>query len=473
MKKLVILTLAGLLFSACNFAPKYSRPQLDLPPAADLEKYSVFAQQKWWEMFDDPALDALEEKALQYNKDLVMAMARVDQARAAAGIVGAEAMPSVSATAGGSGAGNASTSALAEDYSAGVGVSYELDLWGKYKNMKESARAKLLATQAEKDVVRLTLTADVARTYFAIRTLDSQIATAKRTLQSRDESVRIYKVRYDNGLIGELDLRRIEAERDSVKATLFEMQKQLSQNETALSVLIGSSPRAIVTNDIERGKELERITLVPDLPAEVPSSILENRPDIRAAEYQLLENNANIGAARAAYFPSISLTAFGGAQSASLSDLFTGGVWSFAGNLATPIFEGGKIKSQVEQYTAKQRELVANYEKVVQNAFKETYDALTANRINRQTYDARQSQSSALKRSLDLVRKQYDAGLVSLIDVLDIERSYLQAQMNEATAIENELNAVVAVSKALGGGLETPARTPADAVDDKRYEEVR
>ncbi|WP_424244639.1 multidrug efflux system outer membrane protein [Elusimicrobium posterum] len=454
MKKLLILLFGAVLISACSLVSKYKTPEMDLPEAtSDLSQYSVFNQQQWWTIFDDEVLNMLEDTALQYNKDLVMAMARVDQARAQAGVVAADRVPSVDLKAGGGAAGDTSGAASTQSYTGSVHVSYELDLWGKYRNLSEAARSKLLATEAEKDVVRLTLTSDVAKTYFAVRTLDSQIATAKRTLESREESVRIYKVRLDNGLIGELDLRRVEAERDSVKAQLLEMQKNLSKNETALSVLIGASPRDIVKNEIGRGKELEHLTLVPDIPSEVPSDILLTRPDVRVAEYNLMAAHANVGAARAAYFPAISLTGQGGVGSSALSNLFSNGLWNFAANLATPIFQGGKIKAEVEEYSAKERELVANYEKTVQNAFKDTYDALTANRINRQTYEAAHNQSQALSRSLDLVKKQYDAGLVSLLDVLDVERNFLSAQINEASVIQNELNGVVDVSKALGGGM--------------------
>ncbi|MDR0953005.1 MAG: efflux transporter outer membrane subunit [Elusimicrobiota bacterium] len=453
MRKLILLLTSVAFIASCNFAAKYKRPDLDLPDQQDLEDYSVFTQQKWWSIFNDDTLNKLEDTALSYNNDLLMAMARVDQARADAGVVTADSKPAVAASAAGLATGGSAAEGEAKDYSAGLAFSYELDLWGKYRNLNQAARARLLQSEAQRDVVRLTLTADVAKAYFTVRTLDSQIATTQRTLDARQETVRIYKTRYENGLVGELDLRRMEAERDSVQASLIELQKTLSQNETALSVLIGGSPRQIVENKIERGKELAEITIVPNIPAEVPSNILENRPDIRVAEYQLVEANANIGVARAAYFPDISLTASGGIQSASLTDLFSGGLWNFAANLSGPIFEGGKIKAQVEEYSAKERELVANYQKTVQNAFKETYDAIVANRLNRQSFNALHSQSKALNRSLDLVKKQYDAGLVSMLDVLDVERNFLQAQIDEASAMQNELNAVVAISKALGGGL--------------------
>lgn len=441
MRKLLILT--SVFLAACSLAPKYERPAMDLPPTAD-EDFSIFTQEKWWAIFNDDVLNALEDTALAFNKDLTAAMARVDQARAEAGIATADRMPQI---------GYKVSDASASSAHVGVSASYELDLWGKYRSQSAAARARLLESEAQRDVVRLTLTSDVAKTYFNIRTLDAQIAVAARTLAAREESVRIYKVRYENGLVGELDLRRIEAERDGVKAQMLEMQKALSKNESALAVLVGSSPRDIVKSDLQRGKELAEITLVPDIPANVPSTILERRPDVRAAEYRLMAANADVGVARAAFFPTIGLTADGGAQSSALMDLFTGGAWNFAASLAGPLFRGGELKNTLEEYSARERELAAAYEKAVQVAFKETYDALNANRIDRQTASARRAQTEALGRSLELVNKQYDAGLVSLLDVLDVERGFLGAQIEEATAMQNELNAVVDVSKALGGGF--------------------
>jgi multidrug efflux system outer membrane protein len=423
---------------------------MDLPPESNAD-YSVFTKEKWWEVFEDKTLNALVERALVRNQDILAAMARVDEARAAAGIVGADRMPTVGYQAQGAATGTDSTSQ--EDYSASLFASYELDLWGKYRNSSAAARERLLATEAQKDTVRLTLTTDVAKTYFAVCALDTQVAITDQTLKDRQESVRIYTVRYQNGLIDESALKRMQAERDGVTAALAELKMKLSQNETALLVLTGASPSELAENKIARGQKLSEITLTSLVPSEIPSSVLFKRPDVRAAEHALIAANADIGVARAAYFPSLSLTAGTGSASQSLSNLFSGGIWNFSANITGPLFKGGKIKSSVEQMNAKERQAVAAYQKAVQNAFKETYDALNANRLNREVYAAQRSKAEALKRSLELVNKQYESGLVALLDVLDVQRGFLQAQTDEVSAMQAELNAVVAVSKALGGGV--------------------
>ena len=327
-------------------------------------------------------------------------------------------------------------------------------MWGKYRRLSEAARAKLLASEAARDTVRLTLTADVANSYFTLRMLDAQQKILQRTLQAREENVRIYESRYKAGYSTEVDLRRVQANKDSVQAQLQQLNLQREQQETALAVLLGQSPREIIARNIPRGKTLTELNLVPDVPADLPSDLLERRPDVRSAEEQLVAANANIGAARAAYFPSISLTGTAGFASNALTDLFTGGagVWNIAGNALAPIFEGGRIKAQNKKAEAQYREQLASYTKTVQTAFKEAYDALAANRINRDIFDSYSSQTAAMKRSYELTKKQESAGLIGVTDLLSVEETLLSAEMNLANSRANELSAVVNLCKALGGG---------------------
>lgn len=444
---------AAVLLAGCLMGPNYKQPELDLPEGQAADNFSIFTNAKWWEVFQDPVLNQLEADALAYNKDLQAAVARVDQARAAVGIATADQLPSLSAAAESGRAGNNLGSGETQS-TANVSVSFELDLWGKYRRLSEAARAKLLASEASRDTVRLTLTADVAKNYFALRMLDAQLLIARRTLDARKENVRIYTSRYKNGYSTEVDLKRMEANMASVQAQEQQLRLKIAQTETALSVLVGKSPREIIENNTPRGKTLSEITLVPDVPEGIPSDLLARRPDVRTAEGNLIAANANIGAARASYFPSIPLTASAGYASGALDNLFTGssGVWAIGGQILAPIFEGGKIRAQNKQAEAAYREMLATYEKTVQGAFKEALDAIAANRINREIFDSYKQQTAAMQRSYDLTKKQEDAGLIGVTDLLDVEENLLSAEMNLASARNDELTAIVNLSKALGGG---------------------
>ena len=452
--KSAVMLLAGALFAGgCMLGPNYTKPESQLP-AASQEDFSIFTSAKWWEVFNDPVLNKMEEEALAYNKDLQVAIARVDEARANVGIATADQLPSLSAAGETGRAGNAQGSGQTQSTANAV-VSFELDLWGKYRRLSEAARAQLLSSEANRDTVRLALTADVARNYFSLLALDEQFAIASRTLEARKENVRIYESRYKNGYCTEVDLKRVQASMSSVEAQQRELKLKIAQTETALSVLLGRSPRAIAEEGVERGKDLFSITLVPEVPEGLPSDLLTRRPDVRQAEGQLIAANANIGAARAAYFPSIPLTASAGYASSALSDLFAGGssgVWNLTGQVLAPIFEGGKIRAQNKAAEAQYRQMLATYEKTVQGAFKEALDALAANRINREVFDSYQQQTQAMQRSYDLTKKQEAAGLIGVTDLLDVESNLLSAEMSLSTARLNELNAVVTLCQALGGG---------------------
>ncbi|OUO57507.1 efflux transporter outer membrane subunit [Candidatus Avelusimicrobium gallicola] len=445
--------LAAVWLGGCMLGPNYKQPDLDLPAGQTAENFSVFTNSKWWEVFQDPVLNQLEADALEHNKDLQAAIARVDQARAEVGIATADQLPSLSAAAESGRAGDQAGSGQSKS-TANVSVSYELDLWGKYRRLSEAAQAQLLASEAARDTVRLTLTADVAKNYFSLRMLDAQLEIAQRTLQARQENVRIYTSRYQNGYCTEVDLKRVEANMASVQAQEQQLRLKIAQTETALSVLVGKSPREIVENNTPRGKSLSEITLIPNVPEGLPSDLLARRPDVRSVEGQLMAANANIGAARAAYFPSIPLTASAGYASGALNNLFTGssGVWAAGGQLLAPIFEGGKIRAANKKAEAQYRETLASYEKTVQGAFKEALDAISANQINREIFDSYKQQTEAMQRSYELTKKQEDAGLIGVTDLLDVEENLLSAEMNLATARNDELAAIVNLSKALGGG---------------------
>jgi multidrug efflux system outer membrane protein len=452
MKKLTALLIAVLFLCACTMGKDYQKPDLDEPENLPPEDISMFTKEKWWTVFDDEVLNKMVETALENNQDLVKAIARVDEARAQLGIATSDQMPTVDVTASGSRGGTDTNTDNA--FSAGLGISYEIDLWGKYRRLSESARATLLSTEAQKDTVRLTLTSDVSRSYFALRALDAQLALARHTLDTRNETVRIYESRKKAGYSSDLDLTRVQAERETVQANIYKLEQDLAKAETSLSVLLGQSPAEMVNRNIERGKELEKITVIPNIPANVPSDLLLRRPDVRAAEGQLIAANADVGAAKAAFFPSISLTGLLGTVSPQLSELFGGSsnIWQAGGDLFAPIFQGGKLKSMKKQAEARYRQMLADYTKTAQLAYKETLDALTDNKQTRLSVESYTQKVEALDKSYSLSKKQKDAGLVGLLDVLDSERNLYSAQMDLITARQNQLDAIVDVCKALGGG---------------------
>ena len=453
MKATKLITLLTVWVAGCTLGPNYKKPVIDTPQGKNPAGYAVFTQHNWWTMFNDPVLTQMEEQALKYNWDLKAAIARVDEARAEVTIAGADQLPSLSAGASTGRQGNSAGSGQATSR-AGLSASFELDLWGKYRRMKESARAKFLASEASRDTVRLTLTADVAKTYFQMLMLDEQIKIAQQTLKAREENVRIYQSRYEAGYATEVDLRRVQANMASVKAEEEQLRLSLSKTETALAVLLGESPRAMVEQRPTRGKSLNEITLVPDVPADLPSDLLQRRPDVMTAEENLIAANADIGVARASYFPDISLTAAAGYASNALTSLFTGGagVWSLGADAVAPIFNGGKIKAENKKAEAQYREMLADYQKTVQLAFKDALDAINSNQMYREIYDSYLAQTNDMRRSYELTKKQEDAGLIGVTDLISVEETLLSSEMNLATSRNNELDAVVDLVKALGGG---------------------
>ncbi len=454
-KKYLLLALGFTFLAGCALGPNYKRPDLDLPADVQIsaENYSVFQNYEWWQMFADDNLNKLEKQALQYNRDLRMAVARVDQARAGVTSAVADQLPTIGLQGGSGRAGTYYGSA--QTVSSGtIAAAFELDLWGKYRRLSEAARGELLATMTAKDTVLLSLTSEVATAYFTLRMLDAQLDIANKTLKTRRESVRIYNSRYNAGVIAEVDLRRVEADMYSVEAQAKELELSVRKAETALAVLVGESPREIVAGAEERSGHLRDVAVLPDVPEHLPAKFLAKRPDVRSAEGELIAANARIGAARAAYFPDISLTGAAGYASNELDRLFMSpnGIWGVAASVAQPIFAGGKILAQNRSAKAKYQEMLANYEKTVQTAFKEALDALNANRINREIFDIMLKQTLALRRSYELTKKQEDAGLISTMELLDVERNLLNAEMTLASARQAELVGLVNLSKALGGG---------------------
>jgi multidrug efflux system outer membrane protein len=458
----IVCLLIFLLPAGCALGPDYIRPELMLPSVADNASANIdlFTATDWWKLFDDPTLNRIEDEALAYNRDLEIAMARVEEARALARIALADRLPVVGIGADASRGRSSQKAAVPnesrtqESFDAFGFASFELDLWGKYRRLDEAARAELLATQSARDSVRLTLTTDVAALYFYLRTLEAQTRIARDQLITYDKSCEIYRKRYRAGYSQELDLRRIEADRLATKALVFRRENKLSQAGTALAMLLGRSPRDIVQGFSEEGKTLEQLNTFPRIPENIPSDLLSRRPDIRRDEGRLMAANARIGAARAAFFPSINLTGQYGFISSDLQNLFTNGanVWNMAGGLVQPIFEGGRLFAREKAAKARQEQMLARYEQTVQNAFRETRDALVGGKKIAQAFEASLQRAQAMRRSLELSQKQHAHGHISIIDDLDIQRRSLLAELDLSFARQDQLDTIIALCRVMGGG---------------------
>lgn len=455
----IVTALAGCM----TVGPDYKRPQVETPEQWPDATTTEAVSLTWWKAYGDPVLDQMVDDALLHNLDLRRAIARVDEARAALGIARADQYPGVSANASAS-RNRASQEAVLSippgtdpkysDYRATLNASYEIDFWGKYRRATEAARADLLGSQFNREAVRLALIADVTKGYFNLRALDAQVAITRRTVSTRQASTALQRLRFEAGVASEFDLRQVEAEAAQAQALLPTIEQQLSAQETALAVLLGRSPRAIVAQPVERGAAMDALTVPPSVPSGLPSEMLERRPDLRQAEQSLIAANARIGQAKAAYYPSISLTGFFGGESTSLSNLFNtqARVWQFAGSAAQTVFDAGRTGSQVGVAEARQQQALAQYQSAIQNAFKDALDALVAQRKARQSMEAEQIRIDALQSSMRLAQLRYDNGISSLLEVLIAERALLDAQLNHVTAQRAQLAATADLFKALGGG---------------------
>ncbi len=450
--------LLALLFSACSFAPEHATPRLPLPEAWEMAKTDTPALNvDWWKRFKDPVLTDFIEEALTNNRQLDIALAQLDQARAAFGLARAEQLPLISGLAQGTQVwsnGNRIPSSD-EPWEGRLGASWEIDLWGKYRNASEASRAEMLAMEANQYAVWLSVVGETANGYFLLRSLDSQYATAQSTLKTRTEALTIYKARYDQGLIGELDLVQAQTTVETARTALYQTQLAREQAEAALATLLGRSPRAIMHSaGMKRGTSLEELPTSIVIPAGLPSDLLVRRPDIRMAEEYLRAANANIGVARAAYLPEFSITGFLGIASPELHSLIKNplDMAGVGGSVTMPLLDFGRVSSNVDAAEAQQREAMATYELTVLQAFRDVHNALAAQSLTADIVDSLQRMVGELMRATDLARTRYDNGYSSYLDVLDAERSLFEAELDLAAAKRERLSSIVSVCLELGGG---------------------
>ncbi len=461
---LTTLLSAALILAGCAVGPKYAKPETELPAGwATAAAGSVEVRNaRWWTVYADPVLERLIDEALANNANLLLAVARVDEARASLKSTAAQEAPSASVgvdasrsrtSQRGSQQFNGGSDPVRNNFRATLDVSYELDLWGRLRSATSAARADLLGSEAARETVRTALTSDVAQGYFALRALDEQLAATRRSLASRTESLTIQKKRVDLGVQSDFEYRQREAEVAAARAQLPLLERNRSQQENALAVLLGRSPRAIYEGRVDAGRDSENATAVIVVPSGLPSDLLLRRPDLVEAEQRLIAANARIGIARAYYFPAISLTGFLGAESVALGSLFGGpaGIWRFAAALTQPLWGAGRIEAAVQAATARQHQALAQYQGAIQNAFREVRDALVGQIQAREQLEAETQRVTALRETLRLAKLRYDNGLASHLDLLDAERNLLAAEQNRIDALRAQRAAIADLFKALGG----------------------
>ena len=475
MRKLIPFLLLILFTTGCAVGPNYHRPKVDVPgeyrgaaaPEGTQNQQSATAQasspaahslgdQKWWEVFQDPQLQDLIRTAIKNNYDVRIAAARILEAQAQLGITRADQLPTV-----GVGATalndrfpkNKVVSANETNFNVvGASMMWDLDFWGKYRRATESARANLLATEWAQKAVINTLVSNVAASYFQLRAYDLQLEISRQTLATRQESLQLTRALSDGGAGTMLDVRQAEQLVATAAEEIPDFERRIQQQENFISTLLGNNP-----GPVARGIKLTEQPHLPQVPAGIPSALLERRPDIRAAEAQLVAANAQIGVARAAYFPQVSLTGNAGFLSSAVSNLFTGpaGFWNFGGSLAQPIFAGGRIKSGVRLSEARKEEMVLTYQQTIQQAFRGVSDSLIGYQKNR---EFRQRQEELVLAALDAARLsevRYRGGATNYLEVLTNETNSFNAQLGLAQAQLNELVSLVEIYRNLGGGWES------------------
>lgn len=456
MKRLIqifpVIFLAG-----CTFGPKYQRPAINAPATyrgAATETQAAaesFGDMKWDAVFTDEELRKLIRKALEQNFDVRVAAARVLQAQAQVSITRADQFPTINGT-GSAGRSRSPSNPIFPGFEAnqtqlGLSAAWQLDFWGRYRKATEAARATLLANEWARRAVVTSLVANVASAYFQLRELDLELEISKRTLAARQEALKLNQTLEKGGSISLLDVRQAEILVETASRTIPDLERQIEQQENLLSTLLGENP-----GPAPRGLKLIEQPLIASIPSGLPSALLERRPDIRQAEQQLIAANAQIGVAKAAYFPQISLTGTAGFQAYSMTGLFDSKVFNVGTSMTQPIFDMGKIRANVRLTEAQKQEMLLTYQKSIQQAFREVSDSLVAYQKNREYRERQQSLREAAQGAARLSDIRYKGGASSYLEVLTSETNLFDAELDLAKAQLNERTAIIQVYNALGGG---------------------
>jgi multidrug efflux system outer membrane protein len=463
----IVLALA--LAGCVTVGPDYQRPALDVP--ASLAQATANGTNRpvspvdllaWWKTFQDPELDDLLAEAAANSQDLVLAAGRIEEARAGVAIADANRYPAVDAY------GNATRSRASEnsgrltpgastnskDFQLGLTASYEIDFWGKFRRADEAARARLLAQEDNRGVVLSSLYSTLAQNYFALRSYDAQLALADSALATRQENLRLQQRRFSAGSIGELDLHQAEGELAATEVTREQARQLIATTESAIALLAGRTPRDIASPQVRRGASIADLYARMVVPADLPADLLNQRPDILAAEQALRAANADIGQARAQYFPSLRLTGSAGYESNALRDLINPAslLWNLGAGLAQPVFRAGAIGALVSGAEARRTQAEAQYVQSVQGAFRDVHDALVAQSSNDVIYAASTRRTTALQDTLRLATLRYNNGYSSYLEVLTAQRDLLQTQSTLIDVQRAHLSATVGLYRAVGGG---------------------
>ena len=450
---------AALWLAGCSFIPTFSRPAAPVaesfPTAAAKASAADAAARtaadiEWQTFFKDARLKRLIELALQNNRDLRVAVLNIEQTRAKLQVARADQLPTVNAGINGS-RGPAANGAVTSSYTAGLSVTaYELDFFGRVRALSQAAQAQLLGTEEARKTVQISLIASVANTYLNLLADDELLRATRETLKTRQESLRLMQLKFDNEAASKLDLSSAQSLLEAAKVSLAQLTRQRAQDENALVLLVGQPLPA----DLPAGLTMAEQGLLADLPAGVPSELLVRRPDVRQAEQNLLALNANIGAARAAFFPRITLTASAGVASNDLDTLFNNGTsaWSFVPQLLMPLFDAGRNQANLEAAKVNKEIAVAQYEKAIQTGFREVADALAGRATLGDQLQAQTAQLEAEKTRMGLTDLRFQNGVASSFDVLDAQRSLFTAQQAVVQVQALQLQNLVTLYKVLGGG---------------------
>jgi len=455
-----LIAVAMLFIAGCAMGPDYQRPDIDLPnsyPSAAATDAASAIPHDWWKLYNDPVLNNLIDRALERNADVRLAVARIEEADANLRATGAALLPEFDLGANASRARSsaqtatplaAGSSIVKQDLRLAVSTSFELDFWGKLRRATESARAQAIGSRYAKDVVTLTLAGTTAQAYFSLRSLDAQVIVTRETLASREESLALVRQRAGAGVASDLDVSQAEGARSDASAQLKDLQRQRAIFEHQLASLTGKLDLQLSEGD------LRKLPLPPQPPVGLPASLLERRPDIRQAEQDLIAASAQIGVARAAMLPTISLTGYYGGESEALSNLLNSGarIWSTGFGLTLPIFDAGRLAARTDAAIARQHQSLASYQKSIETAFREVADALTNAQQTAATETDLEASVKAARTSLRLAKSRYESGYSSFLEVLDAQRTANIAELAVLRNRQAQLSASVDLMKVLGGG---------------------
>lgn len=457
MKKIIyyILTLS-IFITGCTLGPDFQKPSYNSPEKYRFnpEEVDTIVNLHWWKLFKDPVLDTLIAKALQQNKDVLIAAARIEAARLNVGYTAADQYPSLSYSVG-AGTGNymgVKQAKVTDNFFAYPELNWEIGFWGKYRRLTESAQAELLASEYGMRTIQMSLISTVASAYFNLLSNKEKLLISESTLASRDSGLLIIEARYNWGVIAEIDLNQSQVQRAISAAAVPQYKRAVAQSENVLSILLGENPREIITNT-----DIIKLDFPPEIPTGLPSQLLERRPDIKQSEAILMSQNAQIGAAEAMRWPSLNLTGMLGVASSELSSLTTGGLaWSAGGSLLGPIFQFGKNKKRAEIARANTKAALFEYENTVLQAFREVEDALISIETLKEELIAQEQRYKAASNAEMLSENRYALGETSYLEVLDSQRQSFDAQLNYTQTRANLLSAYIELYKALGGGWLSP-----------------